>query len=346
MLYNKIQYICEIGHLMPQKPPQARQPDRALLLIMPMFPTLSLTALTTVFRLLNRESGFPVLQWTVASPHSTQTVASDGLVVESQPYTEVDDQYQFVFVLAAYRPLDHASPELDRWLARQARRGAYLVGVESGSYLLANARLLNRHAVALHHEDQGTFREMWPEQPVFNGIYNLDERMATVAGAAATLDFALALVEQRYGQLVTQQVEQIILLEHRDALARRSEPQRQSASYQQILQPCRKLMLDNLESPLPISTICDTLSIHERTLRRLFNTALGVSPTKYYLALRLTEARFMLVSTNLKVSQVGLACGFENASAFARAFRAHFGFPPSHQRSPYTGLLPTPFWPG
>ena len=58
----------------------------------------------------------------------------------------------------------------------------------------------------------------------------------------------------------------------------------------------------------------------------------------------INEARFMLIGTELPVTQVGQACGFENPSAFARAYKAHFGFSPSQRRTPYMGLLPTPFW--
>lgn len=327
--------------------PRILESDSITLLLTPNFPSFPLTGITNVLRLANRELGQPVFSWQLVSQSGGPISASDGIVVETISIDDLADPSpaNFVFLLAAYQPLTSRDNRLRRWLVRQHRQNTYLVGIESGSYLLADAGLLGDHAVALHYEDHGSFQETWPGQPIFDGLYNLDDNIATVAGLTATLDFTLAFVERRHGPLVADQISRIFLCSRRDALGRPLEPVPESGYQAQLLRRCRNLMLNHLQEPISIVRLCAELEISERRLRRIFAAALNVSPRHYYLALRLTEARFMLVGTELSVSEVGLACGFDNPSSFARAFKAHFGFPPSQRRTPYMGLMPTPFWP-
>lgn len=318
--------------------------ERVALLLLPNFHSHTLTAITSVLRLTNREFGRTIFEWTLVSQTGGGIKASDKLTIETLSLEQLDGSPTVVFVLAAYQPLATLSAKLRLWLIQRHHQNSYLVGVESGTLVLAEAGLLSHHAAALHFEDEGAFREQWAELPMVNGLYNFEERVATAAGAAATLDFALAFVEKRCGRLVADQVARVLLYNRRDALGRPLDVAPHQPFPAHILQRCRAIMLQNLERPISIPTLCQAVGINERRLRRLFNKALGVSPARYYLALRLTEARFMLIGTELSVTKVGLACGFDNASGFARAFKAHFGFPPSQHRTPYMGLLPSPFW--
>lgn len=315
------------------------------LLLMPHFPSHTLTTITNILRLTNREFGRLVFEWTLVSQAGGTVRASDNFCVETVAINAVVSRPTIICILAAYQPLAEMTTGLRHWLWEQHRRNVYLIGVESGTFVLAKAGLLKDHAVALHFEDEALFREQWPEQPVFTGLYNFDGAVATMAGATATLDFVLALVEKRCGQIIANQVARLLLYTRRDALGRPFGSVSKEDPPPQVLQRCRRLMLQHLDNPLTIPELCQQLDINVSRLRRLFKKALNVSPSHYYLRLRLTEARVMLCGTDLSVTKVGGACGFANASAFARAYKAHFGFPPSQHRIPYMGLLPSPFWP-
>jgi len=318
--------------------------DRFAFVVVPQWPSMALGALGTVFRLANREMGQTVYRWHIVSVAGGMVAANDGTRIETERCEAAGTPFSAVFVLASYRPLDHIAG-LRPWLSRQRRAGAMLAGIESGTRILAQAGLLGSHAVALHHEDEESFREAWPDQPIHRGPFNLETGIATAAGVTATLDLALALVERRHGALLANQVARVLLHARRDTLGRSSRSGTTDEARPATLERCRDLMLEHLQDPLTLAELCRRLGIEERTLRRRFRTALGVAPMRYYQALRLTEARYMLVGTDLPVTEVALACGFSNSAAFARAFKAHFGFPPSTRRDPYAGLLPSPFWP-
>jgi transcriptional regulator GlxA family with amidase domain len=91
-------------------------------------------------------------------------------------------------------------------------------------------------------------------------------------------------------------------------------------------------MEDNLEEPLLSAGLVATAGVSERQLERLFRRALGCTPTRYYLDLRLRRARILLGQTRLPVREVALACGFATPAHFSRAYRDHFGHAPREER--------------
>ena len=65
---------------------------------------------------------------------------------------------------------------------------------------------------------------------------------------------------------------------------------------------------------------------------RLFKSAVGVSPSRYHINLRMDAARRLLRETKKSVLAVGLDVGYANPSHFARLFRREIGLSPSDYR--------------
>jgi transcriptional regulator GlxA family with amidase domain len=64
----------------------------------------------------------------------------------------------------------------------------------------------------------------------------------------------------------------------------------------------------------------------------MFKMFLSVSPTHYYLTLRLRRARELLRNTDASIARVTAVCGFHSACHFSKAYRAQFGHAPSVER--------------
>ncbi|WP_370738459.1 helix-turn-helix domain-containing protein [Roseivivax jejudonensis] len=58
---------------------------------------------------------------------------------------------------------------------------------------------------------------------------------------------------------------------------------------------------------------------------------MNTTPKRYYAELRLDRARLLFLQTEMSVSEVAFACGFENPSYFSWTYRAHFGTSPRAQ---------------
>src|SRR5699024_6710077 len=93
-----------------------------------------------------------------------------------------------------------------------------------------------------------------------------------------------------------------------------------------------ELMRETVEEPLSISAIGQRLDISVRQLERHFHRDIRVSPSQYYLHLRIARAHRLLQQTDLPIAEVAAAAGFRSLEHFSRIYRQHYGCPPSHDR--------------
>lgn len=165
-------------------------------------------------------------------------------------------------------------------------------------------------------------------------LYECDARRLTCCGGAASIDFAVTLIEQLFGATVQAQVKETLCIDRV-----RGPDERQRVALQArfgVLQPklseAVALMEANIEEPLSTDEIAHLSGISRRQLERLFKQYLGSLPSRYYLELRLRRARQLLLDTNHSIVQVGLMCGFSSGSHFSTAFGALFGNTPREER--------------
>ncbi|MCY1453592.1 HTH-type transcriptional activator RhaR [compost metagenome] len=91
------------------------------------------------------------------------------------------------------------------------------------------------------------------------------------------------------------------------------------------------LMDANLEEPLEMEALCLYAGRSRRQIERLFKEQLGTTPQRYYMDLRITEARRLLQHTTLTIVEVSVACGFVSPSHFSKCYSAYFGYRPSRE---------------
>src|ERR1700712_3710133 len=99
-------------------------------------------------------------------------------------------------------------------------------------------------------------------------------------------------------------------------------------------------MEQHMEEPLSPDALAEEIGVTRRQLERLFCSALKDTPTHFYLGLRLARARELLQQTDMSITTVCVACGFESPSHFSRTYRTRFGSSPRQDRaSPHATVL-------
>jgi transcriptional regulator GlxA family with amidase domain len=92
------------------------------------------------------------------------------------------------------------------------------------------------------------------------------------------------------------------------------------------------LMEANIEEPLSLDELAQLSNSSPRQLQRMFKEHMGMSPTHYYLTLRLRKARELLRQTDMSILSITVACGFQSACHFSKTYREVFSVAPSTER--------------
>jgi len=211
-------------------------------------------------------------------------------------------------------------------------QGVVLGSLCTGTFALAEAGLLDNYRCAVHWENLDAVREEFPEIDICDDLFVIDRDRLTCTGGVAPLDLMLALIEQRLGRGVASKVSKQFIQERIRAASERQRPNPWGEYPDKIIGLAHQLMQTTIEVPVTIPYIARAMGISRRQLERVFKRHTGKSPAEYYLDLRLTKARELLRLTNMPITDIGIACGFQSSAHFSTAFKSQYGRPPRAER--------------
>lgn len=333
-------------------------PDRTaslshfVFMTLPNFTMIAFSNAVEVLRMANYLSGETLYRWTVVSPDGGSVTASNGLAVETVPIASLAQQPDVVFVCGGV-DVQHSTTNTHlSELRRFARSGVALGSLCTGTYALARSGLLDGYACAIHWENMSALKEEFPNTRFLKELFVVDRDRITCTGGVAPLDMMLYLIAPRIGTArVTQIAEQFIVEHVRDVSAQQRMPLvARLGSANKSLFEVIALMENNIEEPLSREELARLANMSQRQLQRLFREHLGMTPTHYYLTLRLRRARELLLQTDMSIMHITMACGFQSACHFSKSYRDAFGTAPTRERRnqvaplarPAATILPSP----
>lgn len=287
-----------------------------------------------VLRMANLLSGQRLYAWTVATMDGRGTSASNGLAMAHAAGVADLDACDVVFVCGGVEVQKAISEAVVQDLRRRASRGQTLGGLCTGAHALATAGVMDGYRCAVHWENLAALREACPKVRFALEVFVIDRDRVTASGGIAPLHLMVHLVRSHHGsKLATAISEQFIVDRVRDQTEQQRLPQPEfvGPGYEHLVEAV-ELMAANIEEPLTLSEIAEAAGVSLRQLERLFHRYHEVTPAQHYLALRLRRARELLAHTSAPIMQVTVACGFQTASHFCKAYRAEFGHSPSEHR--------------
>jgi AraC family carnitine catabolism transcriptional activator len=303
--------------------------------LVPNFSMMAFVSALEPLRVANRLAQQPLYRWEIISRDGGPVAASNqlALVADRALATPAPPPTKLV-VAASFAPEAGYDRTTERWLRLLAGAGVDMGAIDTGSFFLAWAGLLNGYRATTHWESLASFTESFPTIDVGSGLFIIDRTRFTCAGGTAALDMMLHLIRLRHGQALAAAVsDQFIHAKIRDPEERqRLKPMADGAPRQGVALAI-DLMESHLEDVLSIDSLCATAGISPRHLQRAFQRQFRLSPQRYYLDLRLQRARALLHYSELTVTEVALACGFVAASHFSRAYSAWAGRPPAAERA-------------
>lgn len=296
-------------------------------------------------RIANLISGRPLYRWSYASENGETATSSDGTVILVHHGFRAIPACDRIFVLSGIHMQQKNYQSLIAALRQADRFGPAVIGALcSGAYVLAKAGFLNGRQAAIHWEYHDSFMEEFPEVHLVRNVFVASEKYLTASGGTATADLMLHLIGQDHGpDLAIAVADQMVYNAVREATSAQTVSlQSRSGMRNAHLARAIQIMRDHLDMPVPAAAIAQQLGISVRQLERLFGKYLNSSPKRYYMEMRLTKARNLLLQTELTATEIALASGFESPGSFARAYRSIFGINPIMQRGrqPQSGDRP------
>lgn len=283
---------------------------------------LSLAALHSVLRL--AQKAHPTLQLTICALQGTDHELCANLQAER-------GKYDLCLLLA-----EADSPALPPAVLQEALlllQGCPFFGATGvGVLWLAQAGLYNGLQAALPWPLHAELDARCDQAQLNLHLYEFDQRALSCCGGAASLDFALFLVQLGYGPALQNRIKEALCV---DNIRLGSERQREALQERALppkLVEVLALMQANIEEPLGSDDLANLVDISRRQLERLFKQYLNNLPSRYYLELRLNRARQLLIESHHSIVQIGLMCGFSSGSHFSTAFSTLFGITPREER--------------
>ncbi|MDD7805950.1 MAG: GlxA family transcriptional regulator [Endozoicomonas sp. (ex Botrylloides leachii)] len=223
------------------------------------------------------------------------------------------------------------------WLQQFANTSIALGGIASGTNILASAGLLNGYRVTC---DALNLEKRYPKIVFSHSSFELDKQRYTCSGGTASMDMMLALIGKQHGSHLAVTVSELVVKDWQGKLLTGKASMNDcwmKAESDPKIKEALDLMISNIEEPLGTDELACHVGISRRQLERIFRRILKTAPSKYYLRLRLEEARRLLRNSRSSIVQVALATGFSNPSHFSTAYRNHFQVTPRAERQQSRG---------
>ncbi|MEI4470240.1 GlxA family transcriptional regulator [Frigidibacter sp. MR17.24] len=295
---------------------------------------LSFAGAIEPLRIANRVAGREIYVWKLAGEGGSSATCSNGASFRLDMGLDEIERDDTVLVCGGIDVAEATSRPILNWLRREARRGAAIGGLCTGSWAVAKAGLLDGKRATIHWENQDSFLEEFEEVRLTKSVFVVDGNRLSTAGGTASIDLMLKLIAEDHGEELANTVaDQLIYSSIRtdQDTQRLSIPTRIGVRHPKLSQVIQ-MMEQNIEEPISPADLAEDVGMSTRQLERLFRRYLNRSPKRYYMDLRLSKARNLLMQTDMSVINVALACGFASPSHFSKCYRAHYATTPYRER--------------
>lgn len=301
------------------------------------FPVFELGVVCEVFGVDRAGDGLPAYEFGVVAAEPGPLRARSGFLLEAPFGMDRLEEADLVCVpaIADARASRPALPEpLLAALCRAVARGATVLSVCTGAFVLAEAGLLDGRRCTTHWRYAEELARRYPAAKVDPAVLYVDDPpVITSAGTAAGIDACLYLVRKEQGAKVA------------NGIARRMvvPPHRDGGQAQYIARPAGHprdgdladllgWMQASLSQPLTVGQLAARAHMSPRTFARRFAAATGTTPQRWLTGQRILLAQELLEDTDETVDAIAEQAGFGTPMVLRHHFRAWRGTTPSAYR--------------
>ncbi|MFY0479336.1 GlxA family transcriptional regulator [Achromobacter marplatensis] len=242
-------------------------------------------------------------------------------------------------IMPAWRdPEESAPPALLDALRAGHARGARIAGLCLGTFVLAEAGLLDGRTAATHWVWGDDFERRHPKVRLDRkSLYIDDGDILTSAGTAAAIDCCLHLLRRDHGaEVANRAARRMVVAPHRHGgqaqYIEQPLPERQGADK---LSAALDWAIENLRQPLTLDLLADKAGMSRRNFTRRFKAKTGATVSGWVLNHRLAAAQRLLETSGQAVDLIAEHVGFGSPVSFRQHFTHAFAISPSAYRKQF-----------
>lgn len=228
-------------------------------------------------------------------------------------------------------------PELVAWFRTMHDRGALLCSACSGIFLLAETGLFDGVDATVHYGYAGDFTCSFPQVPIHPErvlvVSGRREELITSGASMTWHDLVLYLIARHAGATAAQAVARSFALQwHQDGLAPYIVFEGRKDHGELAIQAAQDWVATHFSVASPVEEMIRRTGLAERTFKRRFTSATGLSPIAYVQRLRIEDAKRRLERTEGSVDEISWQVGYEEPAFFRRLFKRLTGLTPGAYR--------------
>jgi len=228
------------------------------------------------------------------------------------------------------------------WVAKMSQRVRRIVSICTGSFILAEAGVLDGRRGTTHWCACNDFQRRYPKVKLEpDPIYVKDGNVYTSAGATSGMDLAIALVEEDFGTEFARRVAQgLVMFLRRPGNQAQFSVQVATEVPDTASRKVQQYISDHLDADLRVEALAEKFGMSARNFARVFARQTGLAPGKYVEQCRLERARQYLEESDETLSAIATHCGYATADGLRLAFERNLDVSPSAYRARFSSTRP------
>lgn len=228
-------------------------------------------------------------------------------------------------------------PRLAGWVRRMHDQGAMLCSACSGLFLLAETGLFDGKDATVHFGYARAFAQLYPAVTIHPErvlvISGLREELVCSGASNTWHDLVLYLIARHAGATTAQEVARMFALQwHLDGLTPYMVFEGRSDHGDGEILSAQQWLSRHFSVAHPVEEMIKRSKLAERTFKRRFAAATGLTPIAYVQRLRIEDAKRRLERTDAAVDEISWRVGYEDPAFFRRLFKRTTGMVPGAYR--------------
>ena len=308
--------------------------QRAVALVTPPASLFDLGYVVEVFDLLRQETGEDRFSLQLATTHQAPIAATGTAAVLGDLGGSGEFQSAEMLIIPGY-PVEQDADPSDISVVRQCyERGATILSICTGSFLLAAADILNDRRATTHWRYADLFRQRYPHVQLDSDILYTDEgQVITAAGSAAGIDMLMHVIRAQEGSAVSNAVaRRLNISTHRDGGQAQFIPRPVPDIADDRINRLVIWMRDNCTHMLTVEELAGQVGMSPRNFFRHFRAVTGHTPYNWLMRERIGIAMGLIERGGLPLERIAETSGFSSADALRSHFQRVVGVPPTAYR--------------